>query len=168
MSSPFLGEIRMVGFNFAPAGWAMCNGQILPISQNSALFSLFGTTYGGDGVSTFGLPDFRGRQPFHQGPGFVIGQIAGTENETLITNQLPSHSHTLSATKTASSASAPVNNVLANTTSTTTPIYSPPGNPTPMANALTNTGGSLPHNNIQPFQVITFVVALEGIFPSRG
>src|SRR5579871_2695863 len=128
MATPYLGEIRLAGFNFAPVGWAFCNGQLLSIAENSALFSLIGTTYGGDGQQTFALPDFRSRIPIHQGNGFIIGELTGTENVTLTGNQIPNHAHSLLATKSAAAAGTPVGNVLAQTNSAT-PVYSQPGNP---------------------------------------
>jgi len=170
VSEPFIGEIRMFGFNFAPNGWAMCNGQLLAISQNTALFSLLGTYYGGNGTSNFALPDFRGRVPLHQGQGsglssYVIGEVAGTETVTLSTAQLPSHTH----------------GVQAGTDATTKdPTGSFPGFASGGA-AYTGTGGAAmapamvgstgsgqPVPNIQPLLVVTFCIALFGIFPSRN
>jgi microcystin-dependent protein len=167
MSQPFVGEIRMVGFNFPPNGWAKCDGQIIAITQNDALFQLIGTTYGGDGRTTFALPDFRSRLPFHMGNGFVIGETAGTETVTLTGNQIPIHNHTLTASNHPGTQNSPVGNVLAKN-GTGTPVYSQPGNPVPMANAIQNSGGNQPHENMQPFLTINFVISLFGIFPSRN
>ncbi|HEX3467178.1 MAG TPA: tail fiber protein [Candidatus Elarobacter sp.] len=178
MANPYLGEIRLFPFNFAPQGWAMCNGQALPISQNTALFSLIGTYYGGNGTSTFQLPDFRSRLPIHQGQGaglsaYVIGQYGGSENVTLTTQQMPSHTHLVYADGDASSnnSPSPQDNAMA-TFATGSNIYATAAglkkavtmNPLMIAAA----GGTQPHNNIQPFLVITFCIALEGIYPSRS
>ena len=169
MSEPFLGQIIIVGFNFAPRGWAQCNGQILPIAQNTALFSLLGTTYGGNGQTTFALPDLRSRVPIHvgQGPGlssYDLGQAAGTETVTLNINEIPAHNHLLGANAEEGAASNPSGQVPAKGG-----IYgaAPDGtlmNPT----VITNTGGSQPHANIQPYLTLNFCIALEGIFPSRN
>jgi microcystin-dependent protein len=172
MSQPYVGEIRMVGFNFAPEGWAFCNGQVLPISQNEALFSLIGTTYGGDGVSNFNLPNLQGRIPFHQGSKagstMVIGQISGTENVTLTTAQIPAHTHALVAAQGANSGTqpSPAGGLWAGSTlgqfSTETPADSmAPG-------ALQSTGGSQPHDNLPPFLVVNFIISLYGVYPSQN
>lgn len=173
MSEPFLGEIRMFGGNFAPTGWAMCNGQLMSISQNTALFALLGTTYGGDGVTTFELPDLQGRLPIHQGTdpsgnSYVIGQRAGEEFVTLTVNQMPSHAHQMVAASDASSQSLPVGNLTANTTAAGVNLYGS-GTAAAMAPAAINSvGGSQPHDNSMPFVVVNFIIALEGIFPSRS
>ena len=171
MSEPFLGEIRAVGFNFAPVGWAMCNGQLLSIAQNTALFSLLGTTYGGNGTTTFALPDLRGRVGIHQGQGpglspYVIGQVAGTETVTLIAQQMPQHNHVVNASGAAGTATRPTTAVLAKTTA---PAYAPASDGTVMAaNMIGTAGGNQPHSNIQPYLAVNFIIALEGIFPSRN
>jgi microcystin-dependent protein len=171
MSEPFLGEIAIFGFNFAPRGWAMCNGQILPISQNTALFSLLGTTYGGNGQTTFALPDLRSRVPVHegQGPGlssYDLGQTGGSENVTLTTPQLPLHTHgfTVNASSAATSKSPAGNNPAAFGTvayGSTADLQMGPDTTSP-------TGDSAPHNNVQPYLTLNFCIALEGIFPSRN
>ncbi|HEV7719989.1 MAG TPA: tail fiber protein [Iamia sp.] len=168
---PYVGQISMAGFNFAPRGWALCNGQIMSIQQNTALFSLLGTQFGGNGVQTFGLPDLRGRVPIHQGQGNgltnrVMGELSGSETVTLITSEMPQHNHFVNVTSGDASAKSPANNVLAGTAS---PIYAvaPNGNFLNQQ-TLTLTGGSQPHQNMQPYQVISFIIALEGIFPSRN
>jgi microcystin-dependent protein len=168
LAEPFLGEIRMVGFNFAPQGWAMCNGQILPISQNTALFSLLGTQYGGNGQTTFALPDLRGRVAIHlgQGPGlspYTQGEILGTESITLNTNQIPAHTHSVLTSKDEETTNRPngayptIGGVYATTQDGAAPMAPSSG-----------VGGSQPHENRQPLLVMNFVIALEGIFPSRN
>lgn len=170
MSEPFVGEIRMFAGNFAPRGWAFCDGQLLAVSQNDALFSLLGTIYGGDGRTTFGLPDLRGRIPIHAGtgPGLSsrrLGAKAGGENETLTTNQLPSHSHQLVASSQPAADLQPSGNLLADTT---VDIYVQENPNTDMAAALvSNIGGSRSHTNLMPFLCIHFIIALFGIYPSR-
>lgn len=174
MSEPFLGEIKLVGFNFAPRGWAFCNGQLLSISQNTALFSLLGTTYGGNGQTTFALPDFRGRAPLHmgQGPGLANrtqGEKSGAEQVTLAINQMPSHTHTPRCNTGQANKQSPVGAVNAVEPTGQTAMYS---NVAPDANmnagAIANTGGGQPHSNMQPYLVANFIIALEGIFPSRN
>jgi microcystin-dependent protein len=171
MSEPFLGEIRMVGFNFAPVGWAMCNGQLLPIAENSALFSLIGTTYGGDGVNTFALPNLQSRFPLHMGQGqglspYTIGQLAGTENVTLLANQIPAHSHAPQCNSNAGDQGSPTNNFWA---ASAQQLYSNAA-PAVMKNAglILPAGGSQPHDNMNPLLVINFIIALSGVFPSRN
>lgn len=173
MSEPFIGEIRMVGFNFAPTGWALCNGQLMSIAQNQALFALLGTTYGGDGVQTFGLPDLRGRAPLHfgQGPGLTPrtqGEKSGSEVVTLLQNQMPAHNHLLNAAGTAGNVSSPQNALPAASDDGSTPYST--ANPTITMNPLATgiTGGSQPHENMPPYLVVNFVIALNGIFPSRN
>ncbi len=166
---PFLGQIQAFGFNFAPRGWAFCNGQLLPIAQNTALFSLLGTIYGGDGRTTFALPDLRGRvsMQFGTGPGlssYSIGEKGGAEQITLITSQMPSHNHSANAAAEEADQNKPAGNTLASSQ-----IYKTI-NPDATLNAGTigNTGGNLPHPNIQPFLIINWCIALQGIFPSRN
>lgn len=173
MSQPFVGECRLVGFNFAPVGWMTCQGQILPISENETLFNLIGTTYGGDGQQTFALPDLQGRAPIHLGTGpgsvtFTIGEKAGVEQVTLTTQQIPAHSHTLTGSKGNGNSNFPQANVLA---ANPTFVYVTTGPPIPNKAmnpaAITNVGGSQPHDNLQPFLVMTWVISLFGIFPSQ-
>ena len=178
---PFLGEIRMVGFNFAPTGWALCNGQLINISQNAALFSLLGTQFGGNGQTTFGLPNLQSRVAIHQGQGqdlspYVMGQIGGTENVSLNITQIPAHNHMMAVNNTNANLPDPTNAILAKTTNTTDPpapvTYPTYSNAaatgTLAANAISMAGGSTPHANIQPYQVVNFIIALQGVFPSRS
>ena len=166
MSQPFIGEIRMFGGNFAPVNWAFCNGQLMAIAQNDALFALIGTTYGGDGQTTFQLPDLRGRLPMHQGSGFVIGQIAGSETVTLTTAQMPQHTHTVSALTTAN-APSPTGGVYGGNTADS--IYTANAPSVQMnAGVVGIGGGSQPHENMMPFGVVNFIICLFGIFPSRS
>lgn len=176
MSNPFLGEIRMAGFNFAPRGWAFCNGQPLPISNYSALYALIGTTYGGDGQTTFGLPDLQGRSPVGQGngPGLtptVIGQVYGQESVTLTTGQIPGHSHSVKgqAGPGLATTADPTGGLWASQASTTDQPYSTGAPDTTMSGqGVANAGGGQPHENRPPYLVVNFVIALEGIFPSRN
>lgn len=161
MAEPFLAEIRMFSFSFPPKGWAPCNGQFLPINQNAGLFSLLGTTWGGNGQTTFALPDLRGRVGMGVGNGHDLGTTGGSPTVTVTILQLPSHTHTLNAS-TASAGSNPAGNAL-----TQASIYASPANLTPLEPTTAgNAGGSQPHNNIQPFLVIDFCIALQGIFPT--
>ena len=171
MSEPFVGEIRMFAGNFAPRGWAFCDGQLLAVSQNDALFSLLGTIYGGDGRTTFGLPDLRGRVPIHagHGPGLSerrLGARAGEEHVTLTTNQLPAHTHSFHATTLPGSESSPENNVLAES-----PQIQPFIEDAPSVNmgntSIASVGGSLSHTNIMPYLCVHFIISLFGIYPSR-
>ena len=171
MGSPYVGEIRMFGGSFAPAGWAMCNGQALAISQNETLFNLIGTTYGGDGQNTFDLPNLCGRAPVHagQGPGisqtYQLGESAGVEQVTLTTQQIPTHNHALLATQATAVFTGPVNNILASTI--TTKMYTQDvANSAMNGQCITAVGGSQPHDNMQPYLVVTFIIALFGQFPS--
>ena len=161
---PFVAEIRIFPFNFAPKGWAFCDGQLLPISQNTALFSLLGTTYGGDGKSTFALPNLQGRTPNHMGQGFTLGQRGGEQAHTLSIAELPSHIHNAVGDSDASDAFVPTNNYLGAANN----FYAPPADLTSLApGTLANTGGSQAHLNMQPFLVLSFCIALQGIFPSQ-
>ncbi len=166
MAQPYVGEIRMFGGNFEIAGWMFCDGRLLPISENQTLFQLIGTTYGGDGQTTFGLPDLRGRVPIHQGNGFTLAQSGGAETVTLTTNQIPSHSHVPVAYSGTGTSTNPANNVWA--AQPALMQYSGPGsaNVTLPANTLANTGGNQPHNNFQPYLCVEFIISLFGIFPS--
>lgn len=171
MSEPFLAEIRMVGFNFAPRGWAFCDGQILPINQHQALYSLLGTTYGGDGRTSFALPDLRGRVPIHvdssNGGSHTLGQKGGEETHTLSANEMPSHTHTVQATSAAGNNPNPSGRVLAG--SAPSELYSAASALKAMrSGTITNTGGGQAHNNMQPYQVLNFCIALQGLFPSRN
>jgi microcystin-dependent protein len=165
MSEPFLAEIRIMAFGFVPRGWALCNGQLLPINQNTALFALLGTTYGGNGTTNFALPDLRGRIPIHFGAGFVLGQSGGTETHTLLPNEMPAHSHTLFASPDPAVSRTPAAQVLARTAN---PSYASGSGATLSADTLANAGGSQPHANVQPSLVLNYVIALQGIFPSQN
>jgi microcystin-dependent protein len=173
MSSPFLGEIRNFGFNFAPRGWAQCNGQILSIAQNSALFSLLGTTYGGNGQTTFALPNLQGRVPIGMGagPGLtnrVHGEQAGAETTTLVTNNLPAHSHALNAKAGVGNQASPSGHLLAASDQRNSQ-YSSSGADTAMAaTSIGSTGSGTPIDNMQPYLVMNYCIALQGIFPSRN
>jgi microcystin-dependent protein len=165
MAQPYVGEIRMFAGNFAPAGWMFCEGQLLPISEYETLFNLIGTTYGGDGQSTFALPDLRGRIPIHQGNGFILAETGGAEEITLTVNQIPAHGHPLLASSATATSQTPANQVLAQAQAVT--YFNLP-------DALTNlsplsvgsTGGSQPHTNFQPYLCVDFIISLFGIFPS--
>lgn len=166
MAEPFLSEIRMMSFVFAPRGWALCNGQLLPINQNQGLFSLLGTTFGGDGRVNFALPDLRGRIPIHVGSGHVLGERGGEQAHTLSISELPTHTHTLSATSKAGDVTpvVPVGNLFA---TPALPFYGPPNNLVALApGTLANVGGTQAHLNMQPFLTLSFCIALQGIFPS--
>lgn len=165
MAQPYVGEIRMFAGNFAPAGWMFCEGQLLPISENETLFNLIGTTYGGDGQSTFGLPDLRGRLPLHQGNGFILAETGGAEEITLTVNQIPAHSHPFLASTNIANQSAPTNNVLAQSSAADLYIEDTP-DVSLAPQAITSTGGSQPHTNFQPYLCINFIISLFGIFPS--
>lgn len=172
MSEPFLGEIKIIAWNFAPKGWAFCNGGLLPINQNQALFALLGTSFGGNGQTTFALPDFRGRAGIHQGQGFVIGQSGGQESHTVTQSEMPMHPHPASASSSqadqATLVTPPGNtpNILAAVQGNQ---YGPPASLTPLVtDTITNVGGSQPHENRQPLLVLNFIIALQGIFPSRN
>jgi microcystin-dependent protein len=170
MAEPFLAEIRTFPFNFAPRGWAMCAGQVLPIAQNTALFSLLGTTYGGNGTTTFSLPDLRGRAAMHVGAGFTEGGSGGAETATLTLLNLPSHSHELNASNSAATTQAPGGNYLAAPDPRLgPPIYDISAPSATMAGgAIGVTGGATPITNLQPFLCINFCIALNGVFPARN
>lgn len=164
MAEPFLSEIRIMSFVFAPRGWALCNGQLLPINQNQALFSLLGTTFGGDGRVNFALPDNRGRTPIHVGSGHTLGERAGEQAHTLSIAELPTHTHVVNATTTTGNTPQPTGNLLADSPSQ---LYAAPSNLVPLSpGTLANTGGSQAHLNMQPFLTLSFCIALQGIFPS--
>lgn len=168
--SPFIGEIAMFAGNF-PRGWAMCNGQILQISQNQALFSLLGTTYGGNGQTTFALPDLRGRVPVGMGQGagmnIVQGEASGAASHTLLTSELPPHNHLVRSSSAAGTSANPNNNGWASSTARDN-VYSATDDGTMRPTAIANTGGGQPHNNMQPYLGLNFIIALEGIFPARN
>jgi microcystin-dependent protein len=170
MSNPFVGEIRIFAGNFAPAGWALCDGQAMPISENEVLFQLIGTTYGGDGQSTFNLPNLQSRVPLHQGTGpsgstYVLGEAAGVEQVALNVQQTPAHSHPIVATTNIATATGPGGNVLAQ--SSVAKMYIQDATDTPMANtSVTPIGGSQPHENLQPYQCVNFIISLFGVFPN--
>jgi microcystin-dependent protein len=167
VAEPFLSEIRIMSFNFAPKGWALCNGQLLPINQNQALFSLLGTTYGGDGRVNFALPDLRGRVPIHMGSGHTLGERAGEQAHTLTMSEMPMHIHQENATTVKATTPTPDNTKLL-AQSTAANLYGPASNLEPMnASAIANVGGSQAHLNMQPFLALNFSIALQGIFPSQ-
>jgi microcystin-dependent protein len=164
MAQPYVGEIRMFAGNFAPAGWMFCEGQLLPISENETLFQLIGTTYGGDGQSTFALPDLRGRLPLHQGNGFILAETGGAEEITLTVQQIPAHTHPLLGSTSLADSPSPENRLPARSTSLNTFINDASSVNTGMN--LGPTGGSQPHTNFQPYLCIDFIISLFGIFPS--
>lgn len=166
MSQPYVGEIRFVGFNFAPSGWLFCSGQLLPISENETLFNLIGTTYGGDGQSTFALPDLQGRLPLHSGNGYTLGEQSGVESVTLTTQQLPAHSHPMQVTTALANQGTP---------GAATPAQAPTvqvyAEDTPLSafapGAVTTVGGSQPHENLHPYLVLNAIISLFGVYPSQ-
>ena len=168
MSQPFVGEIRMFAGKFAPVGWMFCEGQLLPIADFDVLFNLIGTTFGGDGQSTFALPDLRGRLPIHQGFSFTPGQSSGVEQVTLSVNEIPAHTHPFLATSNQASSSSPANQLPAITQAATITPY---GTDSPQvqlnSNSIGSVGGSQPHNNFQPYLCIDFIISLFGVFPSQ-
>lgn len=183
MSDPFVGEIRMFAGNFAPSQWAFCDGQVISVEQNNALFSLLGTTYGGDGRTTFALPEMQGRLPMHQGTGPAydgrpalterrLGERFGTETVTLDTNQMPSHKHTFNASSDIADSANPGNDVMASQNDGDTPYATQPEEPTNLENmnsqTLATAGNSQPHNNMMPYLSISFIICLFGIYPSRS
>jgi len=170
MGTPYIGEIRMVGFNFAPIDWALCNGQLLPISQNDALFNLIGTTYGGDGQNTFALPNLQSRIPFHMGSNagntLILGELAGTETVTLTTNQLPIHTHSLAASSAGGTQASPAGGLWAQ--SILEQFSTEAKSHTMDPSTIAATGGGQPHDNMPPFLVVNFIIALYGIYPSQN
>jgi len=168
MSEPFLAQLMLASFNFAPKGFATCNGQLLAINSNQALFSLLGTTYGGDGRTTFGLPNLQGRTPVGQGSGIVLGQTAGQETHTLIQGEVPQHFHQLTGSGAAASSGNPSGSIFASTSGNTTPYASASGLVPLNPQSISTYGGSQPHENRQPYLVMTWCIALQGIFPSRN
>jgi microcystin-dependent protein len=167
VAQPYVGEIRIFAGNFAPAGWMFCEGQLLPISENETLFNLIGTTYGGDGQSTFALPDLRGRLALHQGNGYILAETGGAEEVTLTINQIPAHSHPMLGSSGNGSQSNPKNNVLAS--STLVKLYSGEAADTAMAaTAISSIGGNQPHTNFQPYLCLNYIISLFGIFPSQN
>ena len=168
MAQPYVGEIRMFAGNFAPAGWMFCEGQLLPISENETLFNLIGTTYGGDGQSTFALPDLRGRLPVHVGNGFVLAETGGVETVTLTVQQIPAHSHAFLATTNQATDAAATGKVPGSSASATASPYGTDNPKTALApGSIGSTGGSQPHDNFQPYLCVDFIISLFGIFPSQ-
>ncbi len=173
MAEPYVGQIVAVGFNFAPRGWALCHGQLLPISNYDALFALIGTTYGGDGQQTFAVPDLRGRAAVHQGTGQgltnrVMGEKSGTETAMLLTQQIPPHGHSIAASTSAGTQAGPAGGVLAAASLRGANDYAATANVTLALGSLQAVGGSQPHANMQPSATVNFIIALEGIFPPRN
>jgi microcystin-dependent protein len=165
MADPYLAQISIVAFNFPPRGWAFCNGQLLQISQNQALFSILGTTYGGDGRTTFALPNFQGMAPLHVGSGFALGNTGGEPTHTLLISEMPSHTHTPSGSPSTANARTTTGNSWAAESANP---YSPTSSGSMQPGCIGISGGSQPHNNLQPYLVLNFVIALVGIFPSRN
>ncbi|WP_029041125.1 phage tail protein [Cucumibacter marinus] len=170
MSEPFLAEIRMVGFNFAPRGWAFTDGQILPINQNQSLYSLLGTTYGGDGRTSFALPDLRSRTPIHNGDGYQLGQKSGAETITLTTAEIPNHTHTVKASGQDGDQASPTDHLLASEIAPDLVYrdYAVANQTALRSGTVTNAGGGQAHNNMQPYLTVSFCIALQGLFPSRN
>jgi microcystin-dependent protein len=171
MSTAYVGEVRLVGFNFAPVGWALCNGQLIAISENSTLFNLIGTTYGGDGVQTFAVPNLQGRIPIHQGTlaggsSYVIGEIAGLESVTLTTSQYPTHNHALLGSSNNGSGNNPANNAVGGGLR----VYINESPATAMNQSMVGLsgGGNQPHDNVQPYQVLNWIISLFGVYPAQG
>jgi len=172
MSEPFLAEVRIMGFNFAPRGWAFCDGQILPINQNQSLYSLLGTTYGGDGRTSFALPDFRGRTPIHVGsnggPNHPQGQKSGEETHTLSAAEMPQHKHALNASTNNATAEDPSGQTWSRSAERIYASYSPANGTAMSSTVISNAGGGQAHENMQPYLVINYCIALRGLFPSRN
>jgi microcystin-dependent protein len=169
MGTPYVGEIRMFGGNFAPQGWALCNGQLMAIAENDTLFNLIGTTFGGDGQETFALPDLQSRVPMHSSNSFVLGQRGGVESVTLTANQIPIHAHNAVCNKEAGSTADPANQFWAANSNTGVPVYTatdPANSMNP--GAMSTVGGSQPHDNMMPFLAINFIISLFGVFPSQS
>jgi microcystin-dependent protein len=165
MSEPFLTEIKIVSFNYAPRGWALCNGQLLPINQNQPLFALLGTTYGGNGQTNFALPDLRGLVPIHMGNGHTLGEEAGSTSVTLIQSQMPQHLHFAQGSANGGDTPTAIGNMLASALN----VYRQADNLVTLSpDSVSNVGGSQPHNNMMPYLVLNFIIALQGIFPSRN
>jgi len=164
MSTPYLGEIRIFSFNFAPKGWAMCNGQLLAINQNQALFSILGTTYGGNGQTNFALPNLQGRMPVHVGGGITLGQLGGEAAHTLTVSEMPAHTHQVFGSTTLASFGDPTGNLWA----TGNAAYNPSSNTSMNPACIANAGSSQPHDNMSPYLVLTICIALQGIFPSQN
>lgn len=167
MAQPYVGEVRMFGGNFAPLGWQFCDGSLLPIAEYETLFNLIGTTYGGDGESTFAVPDMRGRIPLHFGAGTVLGETMGTEMVTLTTNQIPQHTHAFGCNNTSSGGTSPSGSFLGRNPSTDAYASDASGGLAPLnPTAITQTGNSQPHDNMAPFLCVSFIISLFGIYPS--
>jgi microcystin-dependent protein len=165
MSEPFLGEIKIISWNFPPKGWTFCNGQLMPINQNQALFSILGTTYGGDGMQTFGLPNLQGRSPFHVGNGIVLGQMGGETNHTLNISEIPAHNHVPVGSSSNPSAPSAAGNLWATGNAQ---VFSGTPNAAMNPACVSATGGNQPHENMSPYLVLNFIIALQGIFPSQN
>ena len=165
MAEPFLGEIKLFSYSYAPQGWAFCNGQLLQINQNQALYAILGATYGGDGRTTFALPDLRGRAPVHVGSSIRLGQSSGEEQHTLTINEMPNHTHVASATNITATSKIATGNVWGKTNAN---MYAQQANTTMNPEALMSSGGNQPHNNMQPYTVLNYCIAITGIFPSRN
>ena len=164
MSNPYLGEIRIFPLQYAPRGWALCNGQLLAINQNQALFSVLGTTYGGNGINNFALPNLQGRLPLHLGNGFILGQSGGEAAHTLLLSEIPAHNHGVNGSTTAASQGSPSGNLWGTGNS----AYLSKSNTSMNPSAIANSGGNQPHQNMPPYLTLTICIALTGIFPSRG
>ncbi len=168
MSEPFLAEIRMVGFNFAPRGWAFCDGQILPINQNQSLYSLLGTTYGGDGRTSFALPDIRSRTPIHKGDGHTLGQKGGAETVTLTAAEIAVHTHAAKASSSDADSRTPASDILAKGAAIAYTDHDASSSTALRSDTITNAGGGQAHDNMQPYTTLSYCIALQGLFPSRN
>jgi microcystin-dependent protein len=166
MGTPYMSEIRLMSFNFAPKNWALCNGQLLPINQNQALFSLLGTTYGGNGQTTFALPNLQGRVPLHMGSAFVLGELGGEQAHTLLVSEMPQHFHSINvSTSTSGGIDNPAGNFLGGANNL---YHAPVAQDVMSPGTIGNAGGSQPHNNMQPYLTLSFCIALQGVFPSQN